>query len=85
MNRKNKKIIEEIFKYVSSDSILVIDEKGQLKRLYCPFMVKVIRDVHSLRKGQIKAVIAVKVAPNIIDVYVIESKAYYHYNFRIVS
>jgi len=43
MNRKNKKIIEEIFKYVGSDSILVIDEKGQLKRLYCPFMVKVIR------------------------------------------
>jgi len=85
INRKNKKIIEEIFKYVSSDSVLIIDGKGQLRRLYCPFKVIVIRDVHLLKAGDIKAVIAVKIAPNLVDVYIIESKAYYYYNFRIIK
>jgi hypothetical protein len=85
MNRKNRKIIEEIFRYVSSDSILIIDGKGQLRRLYCPFMVIVVRIVHLLREGQIKAVIAVKIAPDLVDVYIIEAKAYYHYNFRIIT
>ena len=35
--------------------------------------------------GQEKAVIAVKVADNLVDVYIIEEKAYYHYNFLIMS
>jgi len=85
MDRKNKKIIEEIFNYVSSDSILIVDGKGQLRRLYCPFMVIVIQDVHFLKAGDIKAVIAVKIAPDLVDVYIIEAKAYYHYNFRIIN
>ena len=85
MNEQDRKrYIQEIFKYCTTDSILVIDQNGQLRRLVCPFMVLVIVDVRPLKKGQEKAVIAVKVAENLVDVYVIEEKAFYHYNFRII-
>ncbi len=80
-----KRYIQEIFSYCTTDSILVIDHKGHLIRLRCPFLVLVIVDVPPLNKGQEKAVIAVKVAENLIDVYIIEKKAFYHYNFKIIS
>jgi hypothetical protein len=86
MNDKDRKrYIQEIFKHCTTDSILVIDQKGHLTRLRCPFNVVVIVDVRPLKKGQEKAVIAVKVSENLIDVYIIEKKAFYHYNFRIIS
>ncbi len=85
MNDQERKwYIQEIFKYCTTDSILIIDQKGRLIRLRCPFKVIVIVDVHPLKKGQEKAVIAVKLAENLVDVYVIEKKAFYHYNFRII-
>jgi hypothetical protein len=40
--------------------------------------VLIIVDVHTLKKGQEKATIAVKVADNLADVYVVAHKAYYH-------
>lgn len=86
MNSKQRRVyIREIFKYCRSDSILILDQNGQLSRLVCPFMVIVIVDVPPLIKGQEKAVIAVKLAENLIDVYIIEEKAFYHYNFKIIS
>ena len=85
MNDQDRKwYIQEIFKYCTTDSILVIDQKGHLTRLRCPFKVLVIVDVHPLKKGQENAVIAVKVAGNLIDVYIIEEKAFYNYNFIII-
>ena len=42
-------------------------------------------DVQPLKKGQERADIAVKVAENLIDVYIIEEKAFYHYNVKITS
>ena len=48
-------------------------------------MVSVVVDVPPLMKGQEKAVIAVKVAENLVDVYIIEDKAFYHYNFKILG
>ena len=42
-------------------------------------------DASSLKKGQEKAAIAVKITDNLIDVYVIEERAFYHYNFKIIS
>ena len=83
-DQERKRYIQEIFKYCTTDSILVIDQNGRLIRLRCPFLVLVIVDVPPLNKGQEKAVIAVKVAENLVDVYVIEEKAFYHYNFMII-
>ena len=75
--------IKNIFKYCRTDSILIINAEGHLERLWCPFKVLVIVDAYPLKKGQEKAVIAVKVADNLIDVYVIEGKAFYYFNFHI--
>jgi hypothetical protein len=77
--------IKDIFKYCKTDSVLIISAEGHLERLWCPFKVLVIVDVHPLKKGQEKAVIAVKIADNLVDVYIIEKKAFYHYNFKIIS
>ncbi len=84
-DKERKRYIQEIFKFCTTDSILVIDKKGHLTRLRCPFAVLVIVEVPPLKKGQEKAVIAVKLADNLLDVYIIERKAFYHYNFRIIS
>ena len=83
-DQERKRYIQEIFKYCTTDSILVIDQNGRLIRLRCPFLVLVIIDVPPLKKGQEKAVIAVKLADNLVDVYIIEEKAFYHYNFTIL-
>ena len=86
MNSKQRRAyIKKIFKYVKTDSILIINAQGHLERLWCPFKVLVTVDVHPLKKGQEKPVIAVKIADNLVDVYIIESKAFYHYNFIIIS
>jgi len=69
MDEKEKKYIEEIFKYVRTDGLLIINSQGHLQRLVCPFGVLVIRSVHSLIEGDIEAVIAVKIGPGLIDVY----------------
>lgn len=82
---EKKKYISDIFKHCKSDSILIINRIGQLERLYCPFYVLVVVDVHILKKGSVKAVKAVKMSLELIDVYIIESKAYYHYNFLLLD
>jgi len=84
-NHERQKYIEEIFKHCSTDSILIISSIGHLERLYCPFYVRVIVDVSALKKGDIKAVNAVKMSIELIDVYIIESKAYKCYNFIVLG
>ena len=81
----NKRYILELFKYVSQESILIINNTGHLERLNCPFYVKVLVDIYSLRKGSVKAVKAVRISVELLDVYIIESKAYYHFNFIILG
>ncbi len=41
-DQERKRYIQEIFKYCTADSILVIDQKGRLTRLRCPFLVLVV-------------------------------------------
>ena len=84
-DEEKKKYIEEIFKYCKIDSILVINKKGQLERLDCPFSVLVISDVGELYKGLICLVSAVKIDISLIDVYIIRNKAYYFFNFRVLQ
>lgn len=81
----NKKYILELFKYVSQESILIINNSGHLERIYCPFYVEVLVDIYTLKKGAVKAVNAVRMSVVLVDVYIIESKAYYHFNFIILG
>ena len=62
-------------------SILVINSEGRLERVYCPFQVEVIKDVSEFHKGQVKAVDMIKMSMELVEVYIIESKGYYWYNF----
>ena len=84
-DEEKRKYIEEVFKYCKIDSILVINQSGQLQRLDCPFSVIVISDVGELYKGLICLVSAVKIDISLIDVYIIRDKAYYFFNFRVLQ
>lgn len=85
MNRNEKiKYIEEIFKVCKTDSILIINKKGQLERINCPFLVRVIITVPPLNAGDVESVTAVKISMELIDVYIIKGKAYYYFNFSII-
>ena len=75
----------ELFKYCSPESILVITWYGKLKTLYCPFGVKVIRDVGNLESGEYVSVALVKVSTGGTTVFIIEDKAYYYYYFDILT
>jgi len=82
---KRRKYIQEIYNLCGSDSILVISHRGSLERISCPFTVIPIRDVGELREGLKYAVTAVKLSPDLIDVYIIKQRAYYHFNFRLLG
>lgn len=76
--------IHELFKMVPIDSILVIDKKGEIKRIYCPFKVVVILPVGGFQPGIELYVEAIKITPELKDVYIIEWKAYYPFYFKIL-
>jgi hypothetical protein len=87
MNHEEKrKYIEELFKYVDTESILVIREWNTLERLRCPFIVKARRDVGLCKAGNYYRVEAVKVdIQTLKDVYIIKSVAYLPDNFTIAD
>ena len=78
-----KKLIDDINKFTSSDSLLVHTKSKGLIRLYCPFTVKVIQSVDSYMVGKQLEVVRVKVSPDLKLVYVINGTGYYHYYFSI--
>ena len=83
--KERKKYIQEVYELCGTDSVLIISHKGQLERISCPFIVMPIRNVGELRKGLRYAVNAVKLSPELIDVYIVNLKAYYHFNFRLLG
>lgn len=83
MNEKNREYILELFKIVSTNSILVVNYKGKVKRLYCPFLVICKVDVPPLQKGNQYAVDAVKMTLKLEEVFIINGRAYYFWHFEI--
>ena len=85
MNHEEKrKYIEELFKYVDTESILVIKDWNTLERLRCPFIVKARRDVGLCKAGNYYWVEAIKIEMRTLhDVYIIGGKAYLHHNFMM--
>lgn len=81
----NNKYIEEISKFCSPYSILVLDYEGKLKRIHCPFEVTVIIAVGNLEAGDICFVEAVRLTLDLKDVFIIAGRAYFLYYFRIIS
>jgi hypothetical protein len=85
MTERNREYIIELFKIVSSTSILVVDHRGNLKRLQCSFRVVAIVELPpQITVGAFYMVEAVKMTLNDLkEVFIIESKGYYYWYFRI--
>jgi hypothetical protein len=79
-----KKDLAELLKYSSPREIYVITWNNILKRLFCPFRVKVLQDIGMLKKGQTVLVQEVKVTFELKTVYIIDNQAYYYYHFNIL-
>lgn len=56
-----KKELAEVLKHSSPREIYVITHYNSLKRLFCPFSVKVLQDIGNLKRGQTVLVNEVKV------------------------
>ena len=81
MNKKN--YIKELFELVDTHSILIINKDNQLIRLNVPFTVLVVREVPGLRKGELGSVTAIRMDLRLIDIYVVNGRPYYFYNFTL--
>ena len=79
-----KKDLAELLKYSSPREIYVITWNNILKRLFCPFRVKVLQDIGALKKGQTVLVQEVKVTLELKTVYIINNEAYYYHHFDIL-
>ena len=76
-----KKYIRELFEVVDTHSILIINKDNQLIRLNVPFTVLVVREVPGLRKGELESVQAIKMDLTLMDIYFVNYKPYYYFNF----
>lgn len=77
--------LKELLKWVSTDSILVIDQSGNLRRINCPFRVICLVNFPDIVKGERVAVDAIKLTLEVKEVYIIRGVAYYIVYFKILS
>jgi hypothetical protein len=75
--------LSELLKYSSPREIYVITHYGVLIRLFCPFPVKVLQDIGTLKSGQIVFVDEIKVTIELKTVYIINNAAYFYFHFSI--
>ena len=86
MSEKKARIyIVELFRIVSSSSILVMDSIGTLHRLNCPFRVIALMDIPpDIKEGKPYFVNAVKMSLDLKDIFIIQNKGYYILGFIIL-
>ena len=80
----NEKHLADLLKYSNSKQLYIVTWNNILKLLFCPFEVKLLLDVGSLKKGQIVWVDEVKITQELKTVYMIKGQAYYYHYFDIV-
>jgi len=85
MSDKERQYILELFAIVSTDSILIINRTGHLKRLRCPFTVVCKIETANLVFGNPYSVSAVKMTLRLEHVFIIEGRAYFIWYFVIVD
>jgi hypothetical protein len=76
--------LNELLKWISSYSILVIDKSGKLRRVYVPFWVVSLVDFPEITKGEKVPVDAIKLTVEVKEVYVIRGIHYYIIYFKII-
>jgi len=75
--------LKELLKWISSDSLLVIDRKGDVRRIWCPFKVVCLVNFPDISQGEKVAVEAIKLTVEIKEVYIIRGTAYHIVYFMI--
>ena len=85
MTDQARQYILDLFSIVSTDSILIINRTGELKRLRCPFTVVCKIETANLEIGNPYSVSAVKMTLHLEHVYIIEGRAYFIWYFVIVD
>ncbi len=78
-----EKYLKELLGWISSDSLLVIDRSGNLRRIYCPFKVISLVNFPDITRGEKVFVDAVKLTVEIKEVYIIGGTAYHIVYFMI--
>lgn len=76
--------LKELLKWVSSDSMLVIDKSGILRRIYCPFKAVCLVTFPDIKQGEKVSVDAVKLTVEVKEVFIIKGTAYYIIYFNIL-
>ena len=85
MSEKNRKYILELFKIVSTTSILVVNQYGRIKKINCPFRVIAIEDIPpDIITGDFYRVDFVKMALDLREVFIIQGKGYYIRYFQVI-
>jgi len=64
-------------------SILVINVSGKLRRLFCPFRVKCVKQVMNIPKGSWVIVEEVAMTPKDELIFIISGRPYAHAYFQI--
>jgi hypothetical protein len=79
-----RQYIRELFEVVSTTDILIINRDNQLIRLNVPFSVLVVVEgLPGLSIGDLESVSAIRMNLKLIDIYVVNGKPYYYYNFVV--
>jgi len=71
--------------YGSTDSILLVNSLGRIRKLYTPFRVKVEEETEDLKKGTYVYVEEVACTPEDKLIFITNTGAYLHSSFRIVA
>lgn len=77
-NRLEPKIIIDPF------SILVVNFKGELKRIYCPFLARCMIPINNLLQNEAYVIDMVKTEMNADIIFIIQGKPYLHSYFNIL-
>lgn len=80
----DKRIIYEIKLYCNPYSLLIINKYGKLKRIYCPFSVKVVMSFNTFQRNEIVIVQQVQISKDYKLLYVINNNAYRSSLFIII-
>jgi hypothetical protein len=80
----NEQYLKELLVWVNSDSILVIDKKGLLRRIYCPFRAICLVAFPEIKQGEKVSVDAVKLTVEVKEVFIVKGVAYYIIYFKIL-
>ena len=82
---RNPEYLNEFYRHVATDSILVVTPEGQLIRLYCPFQVRAKVAFPQIDEGSLVWVLRVIVSPDLKDVYIIGDHAYLAVYFQLIT